>query len=73
MQRHGRATDVADLRKILDACKDSRSGALYPIVAVAASTGARSTEIRSLTWSQVNLKQGTLSLIDTKNDDRRTL
>jgi integrase len=67
------AIDVTDLRKILDACKESRSRALYPIVAIAASTGARSTEIRSLTWSQVNRKQGTISLIDTKNDDRRTL
>jgi integrase len=67
------AIEVEDLRKILDACRESRSRALYPVVAIAASTGARSTEIRSLTWAQVNLKQGTLSLIDTKNDDRRTL
>ena len=67
------AIEVTDLRKILDACKESRSRALYPIVTVAASTGARSTEIRSLTWAQVDLKQGILKLEDTKNEDRRTL
>ncbi len=56
---------------LLEACKESRSKQLYPIVVLALSTGMRKGEILKLTWDAVDLKKGHLTLVDTKNGETR--
>lgn len=44
---------------------------LKPIVTVAVNTGMRRGEILGLTWNQVDLEKGKISLMDTKNSEER--
>jgi len=44
---------------------------LRPIVVVAVHTGMRKGEILSLRWDQVDFEKGIITLVDTKNDQRR--
>jgi integrase len=57
--------------KLLEACRQSQSPNLYPLVVLALSTGMRRGEIRRLTWEQVDLAAGVIILTLTKNKDRR--
>jgi integrase len=57
--------------RLLDACKQSESRNLYPYVVLALSTGMRRSEIRFLTWEQVDLSKGILILKYTKNGTHR--
>lgn len=59
--------------RLLDACQQSRNPCLYPAVMLALATGARKNEILSLTWQDVDLKRGVITLQQTKNGDRRGL
>ena len=59
--------------RLLEACRESTSSALYVIVILALSTGARRGELLSLTWDQVDLTGGTIYLDTTKNGERRVL
>ncbi len=56
---------------LLEACKESESKLLYPIVVLALSTGMRRTEICTLTWQDIHLQDGYLVLQETKNGERR--
>jgi len=58
-----------EIRTLLSNCADH----LKPIVTVALNTGMRKGELLSLKWDQVNLEQGILTLLDTKNHERRDL
>ena len=62
-----------ELPRLLAACKASESPHLVLAVCLALSTGARKSEVLSLTWGQVDLKAQTALLGDTKNGDARTL
>lgn len=57
---------------VLKACKEI-SADLYTIVVFALLTGARKSEIVTLRWSHLDLKSGYATLVDTKNDDTRTV
>ena len=46
---------------------------LRPLVVVAIHTGMRKGELLNLEWDQVNLEQGIISLVDTKNGERRDI
>jgi integrase len=59
--------------RLLGACRDSTSSALYTIVVLALSTGARQGELLNLTWNQVDLSRGCIYLDVTKNGERRIL
>ena len=59
--------------KLLESCKNSEEPALYAIVVLALSTGARKAEILNLTWADVDLKRKVSVLHQTKNDERRAL
>jgi integrase len=59
--------------KLLIACQENKSKALYPVVVVALATGARLSEITHLTWKDVDFQRATICLEDTKNGDRRTV
>ncbi len=63
----------AERARLLDACKTSKNGVLYPAVVLALSTGARQGEILGLRWKDVDLKAGKITLYDTKNGDIRPL
>lgn len=60
-------------RRLLSACDASEWPQLGLLVRMALSTGARLSELLTLTWSQIDLERGTARLSDTKNDDARTL
>jgi len=57
--------------KFIQACQESESKGLYPIVILALSTGMRRGEIMNLKWSDVDLVKGAILLQVTKNGERR--
>lgn len=59
--------------RLLRACQESPCEALYPIVIVAISTGARKGEILGLKWKDVDLVRSVARLEQTKNGERRAL
>tara|TARA_R110000824_G_scaffold318073_1_gene505215 strand:- start:40885 stop:41946 length:1062 start_codon:yes stop_codon:yes gene_type:complete len=60
-------------KRLLETCKQSNSPYLYIIVVLALSTGMRRGEIMSLKWSQVDFKQGRITLYETKNKEIRVV
>ncbi len=63
----------SELSALLVACKQSSWERLYLLVLLAVTTGARRTELITLTWEQINLKQRTARLEHTKNGEQRLL
>ena len=59
--------------KLLDACRESGNDFLELIVTLCLSTGARRMEIIGLSWSDVDLDRGVITLHQTKNGERRVL
>jgi integrase len=59
--------------RLLEACKQSKYPALYNIVVLALSTGARRGEIINLRWKDVDFKRRIITLHETKNGERRIL
>ena len=59
--------------RLLTACRESSNPWLYTAVVVALSTGMRKSELMNLRWSQVDLKQGRITLTMTKNGDIRVV
>ncbi len=60
-----------DLFRLLDACEQSKTRNLYPIVMLAVSTGMRLGEILSIRWENLDLDKGFVILEQTKNGERR--
>lgn len=58
---------------LLDACNDSRNRNLYLLTLIALSTGMRQAEILSLTWEQIDLDRGRITLYKTKNGEIRVV
>lgn len=50
---------------------ESSDGHIRPIIITALNTGMRKTEILQLTWDRIDFKHGFITLIDTKNGERR--
>jgi integrase len=71
----GRVRFLSDQERhqLLEACQASRNPYLHTIVVLALATGARRGELLSLRWPDVDLKRGTLTFHETKNDERRTV
>lgn len=59
--------------RLLDECKKSDSNFLYMVVVLALSTGARRMEILGLSWDNIDLNRGVITLHETKNGERRIL
>jgi integrase len=57
--------------RLLDACRPHAD--LYLALVLSLTTGGRQSEIMGLTWPQVDFGRKTLTLVETKNGDRRTL
>lgn len=59
--------------KLLEACRQSDNAHLFPVVMFALSTGARKSEILTLTLGDLDLDRRTAILRDTKNGDTRAV
>ena len=59
--------------RLLNACKEFENEALYLIVVLALSTGARQGEILNLRWNNIDLKKRTVTFVETKNDEIRSV
>jgi len=68
-----RFLDDKERANLLEACKQSKHPALYTIVVLALSTGARRGEITNLRWGDVDFKRKVITLHETKNGERRIL
>jgi integrase len=62
----GRALKADEETRLLDAASKSRCRSLYPVVMLAINTGMRASEIRCLTWAQVDFLSGTLTVGKSK-------
>ena len=59
--------------RLLKACKASNNSYLYTVVVLALSTGMRRGEVMGLTWDDVDLHQGRITLYETKNGEIRVV
>jgi len=62
-----------ECEKLLNACRQSNSPFLFTAVILAISTGMRQGEILKLTWDNVNIEEGIISLRETKNGYPRSI
>ncbi len=58
---------------LLKACQEASNPHIYLLVVIALSTGARFTEIITLTWENVDLKRRIFYFMDTKNGEHRAV
>lgn len=59
--------------RLLNACRESQSISIYPVVVLALSTGMRQGEILNLRWKDVDFKKRRILLEETKNNQRRSV
>ena len=64
--------DLKERQALLHACKEA-DYELYLCVLFALTTGARKSEILNLTWKTVDLENGAIYFLNTKNGDDRTI
>jgi integrase len=64
-----RRLSKTELKTLEDECKSSRNIYLWPAVELAIETGMRQGEILALLWSDVDLKRGIVTILESKNDD----
>lgn len=71
----GRTRRLSDEERpaLLSACRDSQWDRLYLLVLMALTTGARQGELLGLHWDDIDFKERTALLIDTKNGESRIL
>ncbi len=62
-----------EIQVLLSNCDGFLRGLLKPLVTVALHTGARKGELQSLQWPQVDFDLGIITLLDTKNGERRDI
>lgn len=68
-----RFLDEDEQRRLLHACRESPLPALYPVVLLAVSTGARRNEVLGLRWRDVDFNARAIRLEETKNTERRAV
>jgi integrase len=74
-ESRGRTRFLEDSERdaLLEACRSSDCKILYPLVITALATGARRSELLRLHWSDVSFDRKTLTFVDTKNDETRSV
>ncbi len=60
-------------KRLFEVCRKSKEPLLFPIVVLAASTGARDSEILNLRWGDIDFQRNLAITHDTKNEERRAL
>jgi integrase len=70
-QSNGRVRFLSneELTRLLQACKESESKLLYPVVVIAISTGMRAGNIMNLRWRDIDTERGIIRLEKTKNGE----
>lgn len=68
-----RFLSLAEKDRLLQACQESRNPNLVPIVKLALITAMRFGEIAGLRWRDIDFQQRTITLLRTKNGDRRII
>lgn len=58
---------------LLEACSQLPNPQLYLVVVLALATGMRKSEIMNLTWEDVDLTKGRITLFETKNNEIRVV
>ena len=74
-EAQGRTRFLSDEEKerLLVTCRSSESMHLYPVVVLALSSGMRRGEILGMKWENVDLKNRRITLVQTKNGERRVV
>jgi integrase len=72
-KRRDRVLSDGERQRLIKACQESHWNKLYLIVLMAMTTGARKGELMKLRWCDVNFKDSTGYLGDTKNGTSREL
>jgi len=72
-KRRDRVLSECERQRLLKACKESYWDKLYLLVLMAMVTGARKGELMKLRWGDINFKDSTGFLGDTKNGTSREL
>ena len=74
-EAQGRTRFLSDEEKerLLATCRSSESMHLYPVVVLALSSGMRRGEILGLKWENIDLKNRRITLVQTKNGERRVV
>ena len=62
-----------EIDRLIKACRESKNKNLLLAVVLSLSTGARQMEIWGLKWREVDLNEGTATLIETKNSQIRVV
>ena len=68
-----RFLDPDERSSLLGSCQESQNTSLYLITILALSTGMRQAEVMTLTWQQISLERGTITLFKTKNGETRVV
>ena len=72
-KRRDRVLSDGERQRLIKACQESHWNKLYLLVLMAMTTGARKGELMNLRWCDVNFKDNTGYLGDTKNGTSREL
>jgi integrase len=72
-KRRDRVLSDEERKRLIKACQESHWSKLYLLVLMAMTTGARKGELMRLRWCDVNFKDSTGYLGDTKNGTSREL
>ena len=74
-EAQGRTRFLSDdeRERLLVTCRSSESIHLFPIVTLALSTGMRRGEILGLSWENIDLQNRRITLLRTKNGERRVV
>jgi integrase len=67
-KRIGKAFDGDETERLIAAASRSRSPHMYPAFMLARNAGLRDTEIKTMTWAQVNLKAKTVQVGRAKSE-----
>jgi integrase len=68
-----RFLNPAEIKRLMDTCRENPNPFLYPIVVLALSSGMRFSEILRLRWEDIDLERQLLVIKKTKNKERRTI
>jgi integrase len=66
-----RYLDEGEIRRLLEACRESRNRYLFAVVVLALNTGMRKGEILGLEWERVDLSSARIRLDRTKSGEPR--
>jgi len=74
-EARGRVRFLSDDERaeLLKQCEASTNPYLHAVVVLALATGMRQGEIMRLTWDDIDLKRGRITLHETKNGERRVV